>query len=470
MSTILWLRRDLRLHDNPALSAAASSGPVLPVFIWDHSCDALGAAAKWRLGLSLQNLSERLAQMGSRLILRKGPAEAALGDLIHSTGARAVYWSRFYDPDSIARDTALKATLTAQQIEARSFNSHLLFEPWSVANGQGLPYRVYTPFWKAVQHRDIAPCLPAATLTAPAKWPESLRFEALGADTAMNRGAAIMARHSDAGEQAALARLDHFVATRVAAYREDRDLPAEPATSGLSDHLAWGEISIRTCWHAGATASQTGAAGAETFLKELVWREFAYHLMYHTPHILSRNWNEKWQGFVWNTDADHPHVLAWKQGRTGVAFVDAAMREMYVTGRMHNRARMIAACYLTKHLRTDWRIGMDWFADCLSDWDPASNAMGWQWSAGCGPDAAPYFRIFNPDTQAEKFDPNATYRDRWIAERGSGHADGLSYFDAVPRRWNLSPDAPYPMPIVGLAEGRAKALTAYEDFKAAGRL
>ncbi len=231
----------------------------------------------------------------------------------------------------------------------------------------------------------------------------------------MNRGAAVVAPCQAVGETAALARLDRFLAGPVARYATARDLVAEPGTSRLSENLTYGEIGLRRIWPTGQRALQEGKAGAETFLKEVAWREFAYHLIYHTPHIASRNWREDWDAFPWR--GDNADAERWRRGMTGVPFVDAAMREMYVTGTMHNRARMIAASYLTKHLMTDWRVGLDWFADCLTDWDPASNAMGWQWAAGSGPDAAPYFRIFNPDTQAEKFDPEGIYRHRFIAER-----------------------------------------------------
>ena len=280
----------------------------------------------------------------------------------------------------------------------------------------------------------------------------------------MRRGADVVARHVRVGEEAAQGRLAAFLDGPVQDYAAARDFPAKPATSRLSENLAYGEIGPRAIWHAAQRARQEGGRGAETFLKELAWREFAYHLVHHSPQITTRNWREGWERFPWSADEDAPEVLAWKQGRTGVEFVDAAMREMYVTGTMHNRARMIAASYLTKHLMVHWRIGQRWFEDCLIDWDPASNAMGWQWVAGCGPDAAPYFRIFNPDTQAAKFDSDRAYRDAWIAEGRRRPSDtALSFFRAVPRSWGLGPDDPYPAPVVGLAEGRARALSAYEN-------
>jgi deoxyribodipyrimidine photo-lyase len=281
---------------------------------------------------------------------------------------------------------------------------------------------------------------------------------------AMRRGAAICEPYQRVGEAAALERLHAFTGDAIADYKDDRNLPGVDGTSGLSENLALGEISPRQCWHAGMRARHEGAKGAEHWLKELVWREFAYHLMYHTPHILTDNWRREWSAFPWNEHGDAPHVLAWKQGRTGVPFVDAAMREMYVTGRMHNRARMIVASYLTKHLMTHWRIGLAWFADCLTDWDIASNAMGWQWAAGCGPDAAPYFRVFNPETQLDKFDPKRAYAERWIAEGQAEPSDtALSYFEAIPKRWRLDPKDSYPEPLVDLAEGRKRALAAYSD-------
>lgn len=278
----------------------------------------------------------------------------------------------------------------------------------------------------------------------------------------MRRGAAVVAAHQAPGEAAALERLDRFVETGIGGYAKCRDLPAGEGTSTLSDALSLGEIGPRTLWHRAGEAARQGAAGAETWMKQLVWRDFAYHLMYHTPHLLSDNWRPGWQAFPWSTERTDPGFVAWTRGRTGIPLVDAAMREMYVTGRMHNRARMIAASYLTKHLMIHWKLGMDWFADCLTDWDPAANAMGWQWVAGCGPDAAPYFRIFNPETQAQKFDADGSYRRRWIAEGEREPSEtALAYFDAVPRHWGLRPDAAYPAPVVPLDLGRKRALEAY---------
>ncbi|MDO9640347.1 MAG: deoxyribodipyrimidine photo-lyase [Pseudotabrizicola sp.] len=459
---ILWLRRDLRLRDSALLTEAARTGrPLIPLVILDPETEGLGAAPKWRLGLGFAEFAKALEAVGSRLTFRRGPALEVLQALIEETGAGGVWWHRLYDPASVARDTQVKATLKAQGIHARSFAGHLLFEPWEVETGTGGFYKVYTPFWKAVRGRPVPAPMPAPeTLPAPATWPATDDLADWQMGAAMRRGADVVGYHLQVGEQMAQERLDFFIANRVDTYVADRDLPATDGTSGLSENLTYGEISPARIWAAGWRAMQGGAAGAETFLKELVWREFSYHLMHHTPHITHANWKPEWDAFPWrgdNKDAEH-----WRRGLTGEPFVDAAMREMYVTGRMHNRARMIVASYLTKHLMTHWKVGLDWFADCLIDWDPAANAMGWQWAAGSGPDSAPFFRIFNPATQVEKFDPKADYRHRFIAELSADPGPmALSYFDAVPVSWALDPSRPYPKPLVDLAEGRARALSAY---------
>ncbi len=463
---IYWVRRDFRLSDNPALVAASASGaPVIPVFVCDEVVEGHGAAPKWRLGLGVEAFGKALAEAGSRLILRRGDALATLRTLIAETGAQAVHWNRLYDPLSRKRDEAVKAALKGDGIEATSHNGHVLFEPWTVETQTGGFYKVYTPLWKAVRDRDPGAALSAPTIPAPGEWPASDALADWRLGAAMNRGADVVAEHLNIGEAAARGRLANFIAHKIADYRDTRDSLDVDGTSELSENLAYGEISARACWWAGQRAMADGKAGAEHFLKEVVWRDFAYHLVHHTPHITTENWREGWDAFPWRTDPDAPDVLAWKQGRTGLPIIDAAMREMYVTGRMHNRARMLVASYLTKHMMTHWKIGMDWFEECLVDWDPASNAMGWQWTAGSGPDAAPYFRIYNPDTQAEKFDGAGRYRRKWLAENtAQPSATALSFFEAIPRSWGLSPGMSYPeRPIVGLAEGRERALAAYED-------
>jgi deoxyribodipyrimidine photo-lyase len=459
---ILWFRRDLRLGDHPMLSAAVASGrPLIPVFLLDPETEALGAAPKWRLGLAAEAFASALEGIGLRLTFRRGPALQVLDELVAETGAAGVWWSRLYDPASVARDTAAKSALKARGIEARSFAGHLLHEPWEVETGQGGFYKVFTPYWRAMRGQDVAAPAPAPkSARGVAAWPTSDRLADWRLGAAMNRGAGVVARYQSVGEAKAEAKLAAFLDGPVVGYVDARNLPGVEGTSRLSENLTYGEIGIRAVWHAGARARDEGKAGAESFLRELAWREFAYHLMHHTPQITTGNWKPEWDAFPWRGDS--PEAEAWRRGMTGEPFVDAAMREMYVTGTMHNRARMIAGSYLTKHLMTHWKLGLDWFADCLTDWDPASNAMGWQWVAGSGPDSAPFFRIFNPATQAEKFDPKGSYRRRFIAElaREPG-PEALGFHDAAPLSWGLGRGAPYPAPLVDLAEGRARALAAY---------
>ncbi|MEO1456384.1 MAG: deoxyribodipyrimidine photo-lyase [Pseudomonadota bacterium] len=472
--TLLWLRRDLRLGDHPGWQAAlAGGGPVVPFFVLDPFVEAqYGAAPLWRLGLSLGALGEQLVSRGSRLILRRGDALTALRALIAETGADRVIWSRCYDRASIDRDTAIKAALREDGIDAISVNASLLFEPWTVETRTGGFYKVYTPYWKAVRTGDPGEPLPVpADLRPPESWPRSERLEDWDLGRRMGRGASIVSAHVQVGEARAETRLERFLDTAIARYAAERDRPDIDATSGLSENLTYGEISPRRIWTAGRAAMErlSGPAeeGAETFLKELVWREFSYHLLYHTPEIAERNWRPEWDSFPWRGES--PDAEAWRRGMTGYEMVDAGLREMYVTGRMHNRVRMLTASLLTKHLMTHWQIGEAWFRECLVDWDIAANAMGWQWAAGSGPDAAPYFRVFNPITQAEKFDKNATYRNRFLAEgRTRPHQEALAFFEAVPRSWGLSPGAAYPAPIVGHQEGRERALEAYRNRAGAG--
>ncbi|MBM9595700.1 cryptochrome/photolyase family protein [Roseitranquillus sediminis] len=458
---IAWLRRDLRLGDHPMLHAAFESGrPVIPVFLRDEVIEGQGAAPRWRLSLSIGAFGRELEAIGSRLVLRHGRAAEALARLVDETGAAAIWWTRAYDPASRARDEEVERE---SSVETRVFPGHVLFEPWSIETGSGGYYKVYTPYWRATRHWEVQDPLPRVPrLRPPERWPRSdtLNDWALGAD--MQRGAEVVARHVRVGEAAAQDRLAGFIEDGIADYEAGRNLPAVNGTSGLSENLTYGEISIRTCWHAARRAEEEGRSGASTWLKELIWREFAYHLLWYTPRLVTGNWRPEWDDFPWRDD--NGDAMLWRQGRTGMPFVDAAMREMFVTGRMHNRSRMIVASYLTKHLMTHWRVGCRWFEECLTDWDVANNALGWQWVAGSGPDASPFFRVFNPATQLQKFDPERAYVGRWIAEgqRRPGE-DALSYFDAIPLRWNMSPDDAYPAPLVSAAAGRQRALDAYAE-------
>lgn len=466
---LLWLRRgDLRLSDSPALSAAlATRRPVIPVFLRDEAVDALGAAPAWRLGQSVGALAQDLQRAGARLILRSGPAEVVLRALVKETGAGGVYWHRRYDPALTEIDRRVKSRLRNEGIEARSFPGNVLFEPWTVQTGSGVPFRVFTPMWNSVRGRDVQPPVRAPVrLPGPESWPdtETLKDWALGAR--MNRGAQVLLQYAACGSQAAETCLERFVDERLTGYREGRDDLSQPSVSGLSAFLANGEVSARTCWHRALRARQEGNPGAEAFMRQLVWREFATHTLFHAPDLRNRCWREEWSAFPWNFNENHADIQAWKQGKTGVALVDAAMREMQVTGLMHNRARMVVASLLTKNLLADWRIGLRWFEEHLIDWDAANNALGWQWVAGCGPDSAPFFRVFNPDRQAEKFDSGGAYRRRWIAEGQEDPPEtARDFFRAVPRAWGLSETDPYPTGKVDLAASRARALAAWQNFR-----
>ena len=468
-TTLYWIRRDFRLGDNAALAEALDEGgPVIPVFILDEVAEEYGAAPKWRLHQAIAAFAEALEEKGSRLILRRGKALEALTALIDETGAERIVWGRQYDRAGKARDTDVKSTLKDRGIEAISVRNHLLFEPWSIETKSGGPYKVYTPFKDTCF--DLAdfgePLDLPSRIPAPDRWPESDTLEDWELEAPMDRGGAVVAQYANVGEGAARGRLGAFM-KKVADYDDNRNLPATNGTSDLSENLAWGEISPLTIWAAVMERHDLRNPGAKTFLQEIVWREFAYHLLHHFPDIEDENWRDGWDAFPWRDDNDDAE--AWRRGMTGLPFVDAAMRELYTTGRMHNRLRMLTASVLTKHLVTDWRIGERWFRHTLIDWDVASNAMGWQWVAGSGPDATPFFRIFNPETQRDKFDPSGEYVGRWIAEKADGKPgkDALNFFDAVPLSWDLTSDQVYPEPIVGLKEGREKALDAYEAVKKA---
>lgn len=465
---LIWFRRDLRLADHPALSAAVASGrPVIPVFVLDETVEALGAAAKWRLGLGLAELAASLGRCGARLVLRRGAAAAVIDQLVAETGAQAVYWTRYYEPAHIARDTAIKMALRGRGIEAQSFAGALLAEPARLQSSAGRPYAVFIPFWRALRGRDMGMALPAPIQLRPVPhWPPSEALADWQMGRAMRQGAEVVRPHLRIGEVAAAERLAEFVDLRLARYGIERDFPAVEVCSGLSENLAWGEISPRQIWQVVEHYREVpGAeAGAEKFLSELGWREFAWHLMAAYPAMASACWRQDWESFPWQ--GDNVNAQAWRRGMTGEPLVDAGMREMFVTGRMHNRVRMVVASYLTKHLTTDWRIGLGWFQDCLVDWDPAANALGWQWVAGCGPDAAPYFRVFNPATQAGRFDPDGAYQRRFLAKGAPHPAPAASaYFDAAPKAWGLSAGQAYPARRVDLVEGRNAALAAFAMFR-----
>jgi deoxyribodipyrimidine photo-lyase len=425
MVTVVCFRRDLRLADNPALAAAIARGrPIVPVYIHDDAAAgrwATGGAARWWLHQSLAALAADLEARGSRLILRRGQTQDVLDQLVAETTAEAVYWNRLYEPWATARDTQIKTRLAARGVDAQSFNAALLAEPWALKTREERPYRVFTPFWKALR-AAVTPLPPQPApdrLPAPAAFPRS---DALGSWSLVPRApdwAGGLRATWTPGETGARTRLDDFVRDALPDYASARDRLGTAGTSRLSPHLAFGEIGPRQVWHAVASgaASQTGdpwAGAAEKFLAEIAWREFAHHLLFHFPDLPETPLRADFARFPWAEDPNR--LRAWQRGLTGYPVVDAGMRELWHTGWMHNRVRMIAASFLVKDLLIDWRKGEAWFWDTLVDADLANNAAGWQWVAGCGADAAPYFRIFNPALQGAKFDPAGTYVRRWVPE------------------------------------------------------
>ncbi|MFP7721362.1 cryptochrome/photolyase family protein [Lysobacter sp. A3-1-A15] len=465
-NALVWLRNDLRLADNPALVAALEGGYVpIPVYIHapgEHGDWAPGAASNAWLHRSLARLSADLDSRGSRLRLFVGPSLETLRTLVAATGAEAVFWNRRYEPALETRDTRIKKALREQGLLVESFNSALLFEPWTLSTKQGTPYRVFTPFWKSAlaQWRLPAREAPPASLPATDAGPAGVALEALKLQPARDWDAGFWT-HWQPGEAGAQDALDTFVEGALHAYADDRDRPDRVGTSRLSPHLHFGEIAPWRAAHA-LEAARTAATDrhVDTAIKELGWREFAHHLLHHFPETPGSNFNPRFDGFDW-TPPSRPQLEAWQAGRTGVPIVDAGLRELWATGWMHNRVRMIVASYLTKHMRMHWRHGARWFWDTLVDADLASNTLGWQWVAGTGADAAPYFRVFNPVTQAEKFDPDGAYLARWVPELAA--LPVASRFAPWRTPGLLARRAPgYPThPVVDLSQGRDAALAAY---------
>ncbi len=471
---VVWFRQDLRLADNPALAAAVASGrAVIPLYVLDETASPLGGASLWWLDKSLASLGADLGALGSRLILRRGDPVHQIGEILATTGAAAVVWNRLYDKHSIARDSALKSDLRADGIEAQSFDGGLLVEPWTVKSGSGDPYKVFTPFWRAARgvFVDRPGFATPAALPAPPSWPGS---DAL-ADWGLHPARPDWSRGFDIwtpGEGGARAMLDLFLGGAVRTYAEARNLPGVEGTSRLSPHLHFGEIGPRQVWRAVQAATNGGGVPgdqAAKFLAELGWREFNHHLLFHWPDLPTANFKPEFDRFVWRDD---PVALkAWQRGQTGYPIVDGGMRELWTTGFMHNRVRMIVASFLIKHLMIDWREGEAWFRDTLVDADIAQNAANWQWVAGSGADASPWFRIFNPITQGEKFDPDGVYVRRWIPELAKLPNDVLhqpwTASEGRLKAAGVTLGRTYPRPIVDHPAARTRALDAYAVVKAA---
>ena len=437
--SIVWLRDDLRLADNPALVAAAERGePVVLLFLLDEVSPGirpLGAASRWWLHHSLEALGA-----SATLVLRRGAAEEVIPAVVAETGAGAVYWNRRY---GAARevDARLKQRLRDDGLDAQSFHANLLVEPWTVTSGQGEPYKVFTPFWKAAREQPMREPLPAPTVTfADARSDDLADWQLLPTHPDWADG---LRESWTPGEAGALEQLESFVDDRLESYHL-RDQPAIEATSHLSPHLRFGEISPFQIWdRMHGPMSPAARKNVAKYLSEVGWREFNHNILFHSPDLAERNFRPAFDEFPWSPP-DDAELAAWQQGNTGVPLVDAGMRELWRTGYMHNRIRMVTASFLVKNLLVDWRVGEKWFWDTLVDADDANNPANWQWVAGSGADAAPYFRVFNPELQRAKFDTEGRYVNRWVPEAGT-------------------PD--YPEPLVDLAQSRKDALEAYDQLK-----
>ena len=470
---ILCFRRDLRLADQPALAAALEAAreagaALLPVYVHETEGDwPPGAASRWWLHHSLAALNADLHARGSRLILRRGPLSTALTVLQAETGTAGVFATRRAEPAAREAESEARRALAAAGAELRLFAGDGLYAPDRLRNAQGSPYRVFTPFWKALAALPVPAGLsPApARLPAPTAWPSSLALAQLALLPSTDWAAGLRAAWTpgEAGAQGALAR---FLVEAAGDYLAGRDLPARAGVSRLSPHLHFGEIAPARLW---AASSTTPAAAGEAWRRQLAWRDFARQLLWHFPGTASDPLDARYERFSWREDA--AALAAWQRGETGYPLVDAGMRELWSTGWMHNRVRMVTASFLTKHLLIDWRVGARWFWDTLVDADLANNGFGWQWTAGCGADAAPYFRVFSPMAQAQRFDVRGEYLRRWLPELG-----------ALPDRWLPQPWAApaealaaagirlgrdYPQPIVEHGAARARALAAWQSI--AGR-
>lgn len=478
---IVWYRDDLRLSDQPALSAAVATGaPILCVYIFDEQSDGmrpLGGASRWWLHQSLKALGASLAELGGRLDILRGPGAETLASLAKAGRASHVFWTRRYEHAEVEVDRQAKARLLEAGVEVRSFKGQLLQEPWDVKTKVGDFFKVYTPFWKAVNALPApsAP-LPAPSAIEAAGWPDAapprISLESLELEPTTPDWAGGLRDTWRPGEAGAHERLEHFLDGDIRQYASHRDRPDVAATSALSPHLRFGEVSPRQIHNAARHAEASGAAPSrdvDKYLSEIGWREFAYHLLFHAPDLRRKNFQSKFDAFPWR-EPEPKALVAWQRGRTGYPIVDAGMRELWTTGFMQNRVRMIVASFLVKDMLVDWRVGEEWFWDTLCDADPANNTASWQWVAGTGADAAPYFRVFNPMLQGKKFDPNGIYVRRFVPELADVptpwiHEPWLAPASALAEA-GVTLGETYPRPILDHAVTRDRALAALSSTRA----
>ncbi|WP_337266850.1 cryptochrome/photolyase family protein [Oryzifoliimicrobium ureilyticus] len=473
-SIILWFRKDLRLDDNHALNAAAESNqPIIPVFIYQPDADKggpLGEAQKWWLHHSLQSLSDSLDQKGGKLLLASGDVQDILRELTQATNAQAIYWNRCHDPVSAEIDEQVEQICDKAGLKTEIFPGQLLHDPDRIRTGGGSGFRVYTPFWRALEKEPEPeePLSASRKLLFAAHKVKSERLDDWNLLPKKPNWASHFSELWEPGEAGAKKRLHSFIKNHISGYAKNRDIPAVDGTSRLSPHLAHGEISPRQIWHATrGLGHQVGREDVRRFRQELVWREFSYHLLHYFPKLASANWNERFDRFAWR--GDNAQFRAWARGLTGYPIVDAGMRQLWKHGYVHNRVRMIVGSFLIKDLMIDWRKGEEWFRDTLLDADPANNAASWQWVAGSGADASPFFRIFNPITQGEKFDPNGDYIRRYVPELAKLDTAYIHKPFAAPasvlENASVVLGKTYPKPIVDHATARNRALDAYKAVK-----
>ncbi|QEY51885.1 cryptochrome/photolyase family protein [Legionella longbeachae] len=465
-TALVWFRFDLRLNDNPAFIEACSHHQfVIPLYIYDEKNSVLGGAQAWWLYHSLTSLSNSLAQRGLNLILRKGDPLEIILDLAKTVSISSVYWNRCYEPVAISRDKEIKATLLERGIDVHSSNGSLLHEPWTIRNKSGDYFKVFTPYWKH--------CKQLINIQRPM----NLEHRPVGVEVQSEllndwkllptiNWAARFSEYWIPGEGGAQQKLKEFIEHHLNGYKNNRDFPIKNATSRLSPHLHFGEISPWTILRAIELAKlnpNCDLASAEHFLSELGWREFSVYLLYHFPKLPSENFRNEFDAFPWHND--EKLLSYWRRGLTGYPIIDAGMRELWATGYMHNRVRMIAASFLTKGLLIDWRLGADWFLDTLVDADLANNSASWQWVAGCGADAAPYFRIFNPVLQSQKFDADGSYIRHWVPELSQLDSQSIHapWGSVGSERFYLN--TKYPKPIIDHHEARTRALNYYNQLK-----
>ncbi|MGF1482746.1 MAG: cryptochrome/photolyase family protein [Opitutales bacterium] len=470
--TLVWFRRDLRIDDNAALAAAVERGePILPVYIWAPEEEGnwpLGAAARWWTHHALQSLGDALKAQQMTLVVRQGVSLECLRALVEETGAEAVYWNRRYEPAIRERDGGIKKALTDDGLDARSFNSHLLYEPHTVENKSGKPFQVFTPFWKEASSTEYpAPItVDLGGLGSPKPYPDSKDISDLDLLPKENWGQGL-AEFWDPSLQGAEDRLQAFLKEAVMDYGDARNRPDIDGSSRLSPYLAHGQLGPRQVVARTLEVGDERAKGIKKFIAEIGWREFSYHLLYHFPDTPDEPLRAEFAHFPWDDDKDL--LKAWRKGRTGYPLVDAGMRQLWQVGWMHNRTRMNVASLLVKHLLLPWQEGTRWFWDCLVDADLANNTQGWQWAGGCGADAAPYFRIFNPMMQGDRYDPQGDYIRQYVPELAELPKS------VIHQPWEASESQlgaagvelgkDYPRPIIDHKAGRERALEAFEKLK-----